>query len=83
MGEELVLSLLAIVIHAVSQNGEIYVCLFQKQVVLIVPMSVHEGHHALDEGHLLSLRKLVQEFWSKHMIKEAPHNRDHLLSSDL
>ena len=48
--EEHVLSLLAVVVHAVTEDREVDVALLQKQIVLVVTMSVHKGYHAMDDA---------------------------------
>ena len=69
--EESVLCLLAVVVHAVPQDGEVNVGLLQKQVLLVVSVGIHEGHHAFDQVHFLIGGELVQESWPKHFSHEA------------
>jgi hypothetical protein len=71
LGEETVLSFLAVMIHAVPQNCKIDVRLFQEHIVLVVSVGIHEGHHAPDQARFLLLVELEQELLAKHFVYKA------------
>jgi len=62
--KEPVLSLLAVVVHAVSQDGKIKIIflsgLHQEKVVLVVSMGIHESHHALNQHTGLFFVQIAQ-----------------------
>ena len=75
--EESVLGFFAIMIHAVSENGEINAWLFQKQVIFVVSVSVDKSHHAANHLHFLILYYILQKWSSKHLFNEPFYNFFH------
>lgn len=71
LAEESVLSLFAIMIHAVSENGEINARLLKKQVILVMSVGIDKSHHASYHLHFLILLHLLQKWSSEHLFNET------------
>ena len=80
MLEESVLSFLRVVVHAITENRKVNVVflssLNQEQVILVMSVSIHKRHHALEQHVCLHLVKLVQNR-AVHLVNKACHNFVH------
>ena len=50
MREEVVLGLLAVVVHAVPQDREVDLAFLKEQIILVMTVSVNKGRHTTDQA---------------------------------
>lgn len=86
VAKELVLGLLAITVHHIPHDGEVDVLIFlglqNEDVILVVPVGVHEGQHALHHLQSLVLGQTVENLASKKLIDEVFQDFVHLQFCD-
>ena len=67
-------------VHAVTEDREVDVALPEKQVVLVVTVSVDKGYHAMDNAKPPILLKRLQKCSPENRVNEIAHDALHLLS---